>query len=273
MPDVIPSRRRSSCGEPSSSWSTKCVDHRQPAEVAELADTASSKSVAREGVWVRAPPSASRRTGRWRPGTWLCRPGAYTSATQRDYPAPSRARWSNRRRMSLKLKRKGCSSPVCSSSPSRSSRRARWDDGGEAPEVRCPSSSCTAVEYEGDGDPDVLIASDLPLQGPRARETLQIDDAIRQVLTTASRRPATTPSASRPATTLPRRPATGTPASARRTRNNYAANDKVIGVIGHVQLAVAPRSIIPVLNKAHGGRDGIAMLFPSRRRTRSRASR
>ena len=38
------------------------------------------------------------------------------------------------------------------------------DDGGEAPEA-LPSSSCTAIEYEGDGDPDYIIASDLPLQG------------------------------------------------------------------------------------------------------------
>src|SRR6476620_11999712 len=33
-----------------------------PAEVAELVDAADSKSVAREGVWVRAPPSASHRS-------------------------------------------------------------------------------------------------------------------------------------------------------------------------------------------------------------------
>ncbi len=32
------------------------------AEVAELVDAADSKSVARKGVWVRAPPSASKRT-------------------------------------------------------------------------------------------------------------------------------------------------------------------------------------------------------------------
>jgi hypothetical protein len=28
-----------------------------------------------------------------------------------------------------------------------------------------PSSSCTAIEYKGEGDADVLIASDFPLQG------------------------------------------------------------------------------------------------------------
>jgi hypothetical protein len=35
-----------------------------------------------------------------------------------------------------------------------------------------PSSSCTAVEYEGEGDPDVLLASDFPLQGSSRTQTI-----------------------------------------------------------------------------------------------------
>ena len=50
--------------------------------------------------------------------------------------------------------------------------------GGGAPEA-LPSSSCTAIEYEGDGDPDYLIVSDLPLQGASRTQTLQMNDAIR----------------------------------------------------------------------------------------------
>ena len=45
-----------------------------------------------------------------------------------------------------------------------------------------PSSSCTAVEYEGRGDPDVLIASDFPLQGSSRTQTIQIVEAIRYLL-------------------------------------------------------------------------------------------
>ena len=45
-----------------------------------------------------------------------------------------------------------------------------------------PSSSCTAVEYEGEGDPDVLIASDFPLQGSSRTQTIQIVEAIRYLL-------------------------------------------------------------------------------------------
>ena len=45
-----------------------------------------------------------------------------------------------------------------------------------------PSSSCTGIEYEGEGDPDVLIASDLPMQGPSRVVTEQMVAAIRQML-------------------------------------------------------------------------------------------
>jgi len=45
-----------------------------------------------------------------------------------------------------------------------------------------PSSSCTGIEYKGDGDPDYLIASDLPLQGSSRTQTIQIVGAIRYLL-------------------------------------------------------------------------------------------
>src|SRR5215212_4631380 len=45
-----------------------------------------------------------------------------------------------------------------------------------------PSSSCTAVEYKGEGDPDVLLASDFPLQGSSRTQTIQIVEAIRYLL-------------------------------------------------------------------------------------------
>ena len=45
-----------------------------------------------------------------------------------------------------------------------------------------PSSSGTAVEYEGEGYPDVLLASDFPLQGSSRTQTIQIVEAIRYLL-------------------------------------------------------------------------------------------
>ena len=62
-------------------------------------------------------------------------------------------------------------------------------DGGGAPDLpdvtALPSASCTDIEFEGEGEPDVLIASDLPLQGSSRTQTLQMTAAIRQVLMTA----------------------------------------------------------------------------------------
>src|SRR6187431_3145669 len=45
------------------------------------------------------------------------------------------------------------------------------DDNGGAEVTALPSSSCTGIEYEGEGDPDYLIASDLPLQGSSRTQT------------------------------------------------------------------------------------------------------
>ena len=57
------------------------------------------------------------------------------------------------------------------------------DDGGGGAEVTAlPSSSCTALEYEGEGDPDYLLASDFPLQGSSRNQTEQIVAAIRYEL-------------------------------------------------------------------------------------------
>ncbi len=59
--------------------------------------------------------------------------------------------------------------------------RLRWGRRGQRT-GGVPSSSCTAIEYEGDGNPDYLIVSDLPLQGASRTQTLQINDAIRYQL-------------------------------------------------------------------------------------------
>ena len=52
--------------------------------------------------------------------------------------------------------------------------------GGEVTEL--PSSSCRALESKADGDPDVLIASDLPRQGGSRLQTTQMVGAMRLLL-------------------------------------------------------------------------------------------
>ena len=55
-------------------------------------------------------------------------------------------------------------------------------DGGGGDVEALPSSSCTGLEYEGDGDPDYILASDFPLQGSSRTQTEQIVAAIKYEL-------------------------------------------------------------------------------------------
>ena len=44
------------------------------------------------------------------------------------------------------------------------------------------ATACGQVEFGGTGDPDLVLVSDLPLQGSAARASRQINDAIRMEL-------------------------------------------------------------------------------------------
>ena len=54
--------------------------------------------------------------------------------------------------------------------------------GGGGGITALPSSSCTGIEYKGEGDPDYLLVSDFPLQGSSRTQTTQIVGAIRYLL-------------------------------------------------------------------------------------------
>ena len=45
-----------------------------------------------------------------------------------------------------------------------------------------PASSCGPLEFEGEGEPNALLVSDLPLQGGSRTQTLQMNEAIRYML-------------------------------------------------------------------------------------------
>ena len=47
-------------------------------------------------------------------------------------------------------------------------------DGGGGGVTALPSSLCSPLEYEGEGEPDLIIASDLPLQGSSRNQTIQM---------------------------------------------------------------------------------------------------
>jgi len=131
--------------------------------------------------------------------------------------------------------------------------------GGGAPEA-LPSSSCTAIEYEGDGNPDYLLVSDLPLQGASRTQTLQIVDAIRYQLKHDDWKAGDYKIGYQSCDDSTAQAGKWDSGKCSENANAYAANDKVIGIIGTFNSGCAG-IIIPVVNQAPDG--GIAMLSPA----------
>jgi branched-chain amino acid transport system substrate-binding protein len=135
------------------------------------------------------------------------------------------------------------------------------DGGGGGGDVEAlPSSSCTAIEYEGDGDPDFIVASDLPLQGSSRTQTLQMNDAIRYELEQRDWKAGDYNIAFQACDDATAQAAKWDSGKCSQNAQNYAGNDKVIGVIGTFNSGCA-QIIIPVLNQAPEG--GIAMMSPA----------
>jgi branched-chain amino acid transport system substrate-binding protein len=132
------------------------------------------------------------------------------------------------------------------------------DTGGEIEAL--PSASCTDIEYEGEGEPDVLIASDLPLQGSSRTQTLQMIAAIRQVLSQAGWQAGDHRVAYQSCDDATAQAAKWDPGKCSQNANAYAENESVIGVIGTFNSGCAAVEI-PVLNQAPGG--GVAMISPA----------
>ena len=131
--------------------------------------------------------------------------------------------------------------------------------GGSAPEA-LPSSSCTAIEYEGDGNPDYLLVSDLPLQGASRTQTVQIANAIRYELKQADYKAGDYKIGYQSCDDATAQAGKWDSGKCSENANAYAANDKVIGIIGTFNSGCAG-IIIPVVNQAPDG--GIAMLSPA----------
>ena len=131
--------------------------------------------------------------------------------------------------------------------------------GGGAPEA-LPSSSCTAIEYEGDGEPDYLIVSDLPLQGASRTQTVQMVNAIRSVLKQGGFKAGDYNIGYQSCDDSTAQAGSWDSGKCSQNANAYAGNDKVIGVIGTFNSGCAA-IIIPVLNQAPDG--GIAMISPA----------
>src|SRR5687768_3918877 len=123
-----------------------------------------------------------------------------------------------------------------------------------------PSSSCTAIEYKGEGDADVLIASDFPLQGSSRTQTIQIIEAIRFLLEKQNWKAGEHNVAYQSCDDATAQAGKWDSGKCSTNAQAYAGNEKVVGVIGTFNSGCAAIEI-PVLNQAPGG--GVAMVSPA----------
>jgi branched-chain amino acid transport system substrate-binding protein len=138
------------------------------------------------------------------------------------------------------------------------------DTGEAAPELppvtALPSASCTDIEFEGDGEPQAIIATDLPLQGSSRTQTLQIVGAVKQVLTTHGWKAGDVNIGYQSCDDSTAQAGKWDPGKCSQNANSYAENQSLLGVIGTFNSGCAA-VIIPVLNQAPGG--GLAMISPA----------
>jgi branched-chain amino acid transport system substrate-binding protein len=119
-----------------------------------------------------------------------------------------------------------------------------------------PASSCADIYFEGEGSPDAIIASDLPLQGSGRTQTVQMTAAIKFILKqnnfTAGGKKIGYQSCDDSTAQAGKWESSKCSANA----NAYANNKNVIGVIGTFNSGCA-EIIIPVLNRAPDGPVGM----------------
>jgi branched-chain amino acid transport system substrate-binding protein len=144
---------------------------------------------------------------------------------------------------------------------------ATGEDGGDEgasldlpPVTALPSASCTDIEYEGEGDPDILIATDLPLQGSSRTQTLQMTAAVKQVLENAGWKAGDANVGYQSCDDATAQAGKWDPGKCSQNANAYAENQSLLGLIGTFNSGCA-QIIIPVLNQAPGG--GLAMVSPA----------
>jgi branched-chain amino acid transport system substrate-binding protein len=123
-----------------------------------------------------------------------------------------------------------------------------------------PASSCTGIEFKGEGEPDYLVTSDLPMQGSSRTQTVQMVKAIRFILDQNNWKAGDYNIGYQVCDDATAQAGKWDSGKCSQNAQAYAANEKVIGVIGTFNSGCAA-IIIPVLNNAAGG--GIAMVSPA----------
>jgi branched-chain amino acid transport system substrate-binding protein len=131
-------------------------------------------------------------------------------------------------------------------------------DGGAV--AALPSASCGPIRYEGEGEPEALIASDLPLQGANRALTTEMADAIEFVLARRNWQAGDMNIGYQSCDDSTAQAGSWDSAKCSANARAYAGNEAVIGVIGTFNSGCA-KLVIPVLNRAQPG--PLAMVSPS----------
>jgi branched-chain amino acid transport system substrate-binding protein len=133
--------------------------------------------------------------------------------------------------------------------------------GGNGGNVQAlPASSCSDIFYEGDGDPDYVIASDLPLQGSGRTQTVQMTEAIKFILKQHDFKAGDYKIGYQSCDDATAQQGKWASEKCSANANAYAQNKSVIGVIGTFNSGCA-EIVIPVLNRAPDG--PVAMVSPA----------
>jgi len=123
-----------------------------------------------------------------------------------------------------------------------------------------PSSSCTPVVYKGPGQPDFIIASDLPLQGAIRHQTIEINRAIIWDLQDRSWTAGQYHIAYQSCDDSTAQTGGWDPGKCAANAHQYASNRSVIGVVGTFNSGCA-KIEVPIENRANPG--PLAMVSPA----------
>jgi branched-chain amino acid transport system substrate-binding protein len=124
--------------------------------------------------------------------------------------------------------------------------------GGGGNVTALPASSCNALQYKGEGDPDYLVASDLPLIGGSRTQTVQMNKAIAYVLQQRHWKAGKYKIAFQPCNDASAQLAKWDPTKCSANAHAYAGNKQLLAVLGTFNSGCAAIEI-PVLNQAPGG--------------------
>jgi branched-chain amino acid transport system substrate-binding protein len=124
--------------------------------------------------------------------------------------------------------------------------------GGGEKATALPSASCGAIRYGGSGKPDLLIASDLPLQGANRSLTTEMADAVEFILEQRDWKAGGKSIGFQSCDDSTAQAGSWDSAKCSSNARSYANNKSVVGIVGTFNSGCAKLEI-PVANRAPDG--------------------